>query len=1030
MNSAAPAFQEADQASVVSDSALAIGNSRRGSSMPAMEEDRVGSHTAASAETSASGNSAVMSYHGKVNALSMVYCGLTTIWFAIATALTARVGIAYLVMCTSFRHARPVDLKLKSECESLARKLGVPIPRLLVTDRITNPCLIGWWRPTILLPANTDMITQDVLVHEMAHWARRDCLWNFVAVITASVMFFQPLLWVLKRRLAHVADDVCDDYVITYGGDRRLYARQLVDIAEALQMAWATRSVGVSVMSSRSSLAHRVRRILDPQESPSIRTGRGSLVVIACLATCGTLAVGMIGASGSEETREFAGSTEPTSPGMAEAGLDRADKSDASAGPNRQLALAEAEKPESPELDSGPSPAGQTGEAPKTTEEQLNEIFSDSLPGERGDPQLFAPIEVEAEGTFCSVAMKSRSGVTEEPITMVAVRALVPYQKQVAAYESALAPAAGYSPRRDVPRYLIFVAQRAEVPANPDAPLDWRPISNSLYARNLSKRYSAFGEEVADEAYILPGAITMAIPPIQSTTSNSLSLHSKVPRRRTQQRPEPQLDDEQRQEQDVGDHGDDVTPRTKYKMVRFFDLKADLGKSYCYRVAVWLEDPNRPRDPKAEPDKSILEASVVQRLGEMESEDEKFLERTGRRRRTFFRQTEWSLPSNIVRAPQTREGDFLIDLLPPRKKESAQETRQSAQETKEPVQETRQSVQGAGESAVMEWKKQYELQQTVLRWNPLLGGDFVAAVRPLRPIETKVDFPTPPDQQLCIDFRRRHADYVDHLLPVLARHIGSRWAPQSHPTEKKDGPGGRGQGNPDPEGKPEVIHWSPVNQTRLLENHFDWSSQPDSAPSTLQVLYAQEDLWVLEAILRIIRKTNGNGDSNQDAVVKAVEYIRIGRDTVVHDRGIDQRDPADNRYVNAKGEPLSGDQLRSAMRSAPEDPSLAVAKRIPVHMKLTMDQQYVDELLVACGECLLPLEVRQVRLDSVPLPNRLEGAFNKEAADKEPGDGNQGKQPQTNDPHSVDVTVELAGVIYIYNPVEKERLHSDAGDER
>jgi len=107
------------------------------------------------------------------------------------------------------------------------------------------------------------------------------------------------------------------------------------------------------------------------------------------------------------------------------------------------------------------------------------------------------------------------------------------------------------------------------------------------------------------------------------------------------------------------------------------------------------------------------------------------------------------------------------------------------------------------------------------------------------------------------------------------------------------------------------------------------------------------------------------------------------------------------------------------MRSAPDDASLAVAKRIPVHMKLTMDRQHVDELLVACGESPLPLVVRKVRLDSVPLPDRLAEAFKKEAADKTRGDGNQGRQPQIEVPHSVDVAVELDGLIYMCNPVEK-----------
>lgn len=348
---------------------------------------------------------------------------------------------------------------------------------------------------------------------------------------------------------------------------------------------------------------------------------------------------------------------------------------------------------------------------------------------------------------------------------------------------------------------------------------------------------------------------------------------------------------------------------------------------------------------------------------------------------------------------QTPKSDPLIEALPPRIKEPAQET---------------------GESVLMEWGKQYEYQQKVLKWPRELGEDFLVAVRRLQPIETKVRFPTPPSQQLKSELRHLYAAYANHQLPKLGEVIRSRWNPQSNATEKEGVPERRNQSNPDPERTPEVVHWSPVNQARLVKDHFDWSSQPDGAPSTLQLLYAQEDLWVLEVIVRIIRKTNGDSRSNEDAVVKAIESILIGRDTVVHNRGADQRDPADGRYVDGKGAPLSGDQLRSAMRSAAGDPRLAIAKRIPVCMKLVVDQQHVNELLIACGDSPLPLEVGEVRLDGAALPDPLAEPTNKEAADKEPQEGNPEKLPKNDIPRSCDAVLELAGLMYIYNPVEKE----------
>ncbi len=90
-------------------------------------------------------------------------------------------------------------------------------------------------------------------------------------------------------------------------------------------------------------------------------------------------------------------------------------------------------------------------------------------------------------------------------------------------------------------------------------------------------------------------------------------------------------------------------------------------------------------------------------------------------------------------------------------------------------------------------------------------------------------------------------------------------------------------------------------------------------------------------------------------------------------------------------------------------------------MKLTIDQQRLDKLLVNCGNSVLPLQVQRVRLDGAPLSDPPEEALNKEAADKASEEGSQEKRSQTNVPHSLDLTVELDGLIYIYNPVEEER---------
>ena len=74
------------------------------------------------------------------------------------------------------------------------------------------------------------------------------------------------------------------------------------------------------------------------------------------------------------------------------------------------------------------------------------------------------------------------------------------------------------------------------------------------------------------------------------------------------------------------------------------------------------------------------------------------------------------------------------------------------------------------------------------------------------------------------------------------------------------------------------------------------------------------------------------------------------------------RDPANGRYVDANFVPVSGDDLRTKMKdSNPEDAYFAVAKRIPVRLRMKVDLRRVQTFLANCGSAKMMLEVRQVR---------------------------------------------------------------------
>ena len=81
------------------------------------------------------------------------------------------------------------------------RKLNVGSPTVWRSPFLFSPCLDGLRRPAILLPEDVGNNLRETFIHELAHLARRDGLWNLLRRWAIAGCWFQPLLWVLSRRL-------------------------------------------------------------------------------------------------------------------------------------------------------------------------------------------------------------------------------------------------------------------------------------------------------------------------------------------------------------------------------------------------------------------------------------------------------------------------------------------------------------------------------------------------------------------------------------------------------------------------------------------------------------------------------------------------------------------------------------------------------------------------------------------------------------------------------------------------------------
>ncbi len=202
-------------------------------------------------------------------------------------AVTARLLSAWF----RFRSPPVTETRLADAASRLARRLGWKRSLSLKESAgLRGPVAFGVVRPTIILPAGfADQFSpaqQDAMLsHEIAHLAARDPFWQFVADLTAALLWWHPLVWWARRRL-HMANEAAADLASAVLSDGpRVLAECLVRLGDRLTQREALGWLGVTGF--RSQLGRRVEHLLS-LERPSWRPRDRWRASVA--KACGTLA--------------------------------------------------------------------------------------------------------------------------------------------------------------------------------------------------------------------------------------------------------------------------------------------------------------------------------------------------------------------------------------------------------------------------------------------------------------------------------------------------------------------------------------------------------------------------------------------------------------------------------------------------------------------------------------------------------------------------------------------------------------------
>jgi beta-lactamase regulating signal transducer with metallopeptidase domain len=187
---------------------------------------------------------------------------------------------------------------LLDEC---AAHLGVRRAVRLVRSREeVMPMACGVRMPVIVLPSIADMWDDDrrraVLLHELAHVVRFDCLTQTLAEVMVAFYWPHPGVWWTARELRVERELACDDCVLSSGTEPRAYAGHLLDIAHSLGRYRAP-ALAIGMARPRQ-LEGRMMAMLDPTRNRSLPPASRRLLaaalavaVVAPLAAATTISV-------------------------------------------------------------------------------------------------------------------------------------------------------------------------------------------------------------------------------------------------------------------------------------------------------------------------------------------------------------------------------------------------------------------------------------------------------------------------------------------------------------------------------------------------------------------------------------------------------------------------------------------------------------------------------------------------------------------------------------------------------------------
>jgi len=185
------------------------------------------------------------------------WIALAAVWLIGALLVAGRAVLVQRGTTRAAKQAQPAP----PFARHLLRELGARRTRLVVGDADVGPHVAGIVRPRIVVPPAllADMaMLRAVLLHELAHVRRLDAVARLIQIMASALMWWNPVVRFVHRRLELAREAACDAWALEAGGvSRASYARLL------LRMASLRTHAHTPALAAPLALDARVKAVLD-----------------------------------------------------------------------------------------------------------------------------------------------------------------------------------------------------------------------------------------------------------------------------------------------------------------------------------------------------------------------------------------------------------------------------------------------------------------------------------------------------------------------------------------------------------------------------------------------------------------------------------------------------------------------------------------------------------------------------------------------------------------------------------------------